>query len=373
MLRFPAWKVAVILGICVIGGLLSVPNLFSRDQLQRLPDWLPHEQINLGLDLQGGSHLLLEVDLHAVVEERLNTLVDDIRGILRPARIGYRGLGVHGDAATLTLTDPADSARALELLKGLNPNPLSKEVELVAGDGGRIDVRPSAKTIRDLAGCRGPPVARDRAPADRRDRHPGAHHPAPGRRPDPGPGAGREGPGKHQAPARPDRQADLPSGRSGHALAAGAGRQPAARVRGAAEHRARRRQPGRGPQADRGQRREPDRRPADLPAEPARGELPLRFGRRPQVRRRDPRPRRRAAGDRARRQGDQLAAHPGADPGRQRGHLGQLHRSSRPTSSRSCCAPAPCRRRSRSSRSARSGPTSAPIRSARARSRASWP
>ncbi len=150
MLRFPAWKVAVILGICVIGGLLSVPNLFSRDQLQRLPDWLPHEQINLGLDLQGGSHLLLEVDLHAVVEERLNTLVDDIRGILRPARIGYRGLGVHGDAATLTLTDPADSARALELLKGLNPNPLSKEVELVAGDGGRIDVRPSAKTIRDL-------------------------------------------------------------------------------------------------------------------------------------------------------------------------------------------------------------------------------
>ncbi len=150
MLRFPAWKVAVILGICVLGVLLSLPNLFARDEMQRLPDWLPHEQINLGLDLQGGSHLLLEVDLHAVVEERLNTLVDDIRGILRPARIGYRGLGVQGDAATLTLTDPADSERALELLKGLNPNPLSKEVEVVAGEAGRIDVRPSAKTIRDL-------------------------------------------------------------------------------------------------------------------------------------------------------------------------------------------------------------------------------
>ncbi len=107
MLRFPTWKVALILGICALGLVLSLPNLFPRAELERLPGWLPHNQINLGLDLQGGSHLLLEVDLDAVVEERLDTLVDDIRGVLRPARIGYRGLGVHGDAVALTLTSPA--------------------------------------------------------------------------------------------------------------------------------------------------------------------------------------------------------------------------------------------------------------------------
>jgi protein-export membrane protein SecD len=150
MLRFTRWKVAVILGICALGLLLTLPNLFSRAELERVPDWLPHKQINLGLDLQGGSHLLLEIDLHAMLEERLNTLVDDVRGVLRPARIGYRGLGIRGDAVTMVLTDPSQSEQAVGLLKGLNPNPLSKEVEVVAGDNGRIDVRLTDSTIRNL-------------------------------------------------------------------------------------------------------------------------------------------------------------------------------------------------------------------------------
>jgi preprotein translocase subunit SecD len=150
MLRFPPWKVALILGICAVGLVLSLPNLFSREQMQQLPDWLPHEQINLGLDLQGGSHLLLEVDLRAVTEERLETLLDDIRSILRPARIGYRGLGVRGDAATFTLTDAGAAGQAVDLLGELNPNPLAREVEIVEGDGGRIDVGLTESAIREL-------------------------------------------------------------------------------------------------------------------------------------------------------------------------------------------------------------------------------
>jgi preprotein translocase subunit SecD len=150
MLRFPSWKIALILGVCLVGLVLSLPNLFPREQMQRLPDWLPHEQINLGLDLQGGSHLLLEVDIRAVVEERLETLVDDIRSILRPERIGYRGLGVRGDAATLTLTDPATTGQAVALLDDLNPNPLSREVEVVEGEAGRIDVRLAESAVREL-------------------------------------------------------------------------------------------------------------------------------------------------------------------------------------------------------------------------------
>jgi preprotein translocase subunit SecD len=150
MLRFPGWKIALILGVCLVGLVLSLPNLFPREQMQRLPDWLPHEQINLGLDLQGGSHLLLEVDIRAVVEERLETLVDDIRSILRPERIGYRGLGVRGDAATLTLTDPASAGQAVGLLDDLNPNPLAREIEVVEGEAGRIDVRLTESAVREL-------------------------------------------------------------------------------------------------------------------------------------------------------------------------------------------------------------------------------
>ena len=150
MLRFPSWKIALILGICLVGFVLSLPNLFPREQMQRLPDWLPHDQINLGLDLQGGSHLLLEVDIRAVVEERLETLVDDIRSILRPARIGYRGLGVRGDAATFTLTEPASAGEAVALLDDLNPNPLAREIEVVEGEGGRIEARLTESAVREL-------------------------------------------------------------------------------------------------------------------------------------------------------------------------------------------------------------------------------
>ena len=81
---------ALVLGICLLGLVYTLPNLFPREQMERMPRWLPHQQINLGLDLQGGSHLLLEVDLSAMVKERLDDLVDEVRSTLRPERIGYR-------------------------------------------------------------------------------------------------------------------------------------------------------------------------------------------------------------------------------------------------------------------------------------------
>src|SRR5918992_660426 len=119
MLRFQSWKVALILGVCLLGLIYSLPNLFPRSQMERLPDWIPHEQINLGLDLQGGSHLLLEVDTGAVAQERLESLVDEVRTVLRSERIGYRGLGVRGEAITLTLTEPSAADQAVATLRGL--------------------------------------------------------------------------------------------------------------------------------------------------------------------------------------------------------------------------------------------------------------
>jgi preprotein translocase subunit SecD len=150
MLRFPTWKVVLILGICLVGMLLSLPNLFPREQMERLPDWIPHQQINLGLDLQGGSHLLLEVDVGAVVQERLNGMVDDVRSKLREARIGYRGLGVRGDAVVLTLTDPASADQAVALLDDLNPSTLDRELEVVQQEGGRIEVHLTESAVREM-------------------------------------------------------------------------------------------------------------------------------------------------------------------------------------------------------------------------------
>src|SRR5271166_6113318 len=65
MLYFPTWKVTLVLVICALGAFFAVPNLFSPAALWQLPDWLPKRQVNLGLDLRGGSYVLYRVDMGA--------------------------------------------------------------------------------------------------------------------------------------------------------------------------------------------------------------------------------------------------------------------------------------------------------------------
>src|SRR5881275_1201841 len=112
MLYFANWKVLLICGICLLGVLLSLPNLFTPAQLAYLPSSL-RKQVALGLDLRGGSYLLLQVDIAAAQRERLNTTIDSVRNTLRDAHIGYTGLNVEGDAITFTIreTDRVEDAR----------------------------------------------------------------------------------------------------------------------------------------------------------------------------------------------------------------------------------------------------------------------
>src|SRR5205809_139337 len=112
MLYFANWKVLLICGICLLGVLLSLPNLFTPAQLAYLPSSM-RKQVALGLDLRGGSYLLLEVDIAAAQRERLNTTIDSVRNTLRDAHIGYTGLNVEGDAITFTIreTDRVEDAK----------------------------------------------------------------------------------------------------------------------------------------------------------------------------------------------------------------------------------------------------------------------
>jgi preprotein translocase subunit SecD len=119
MLNFPLWKVLVVVGICLLGTLLAVPNFLGRATLDATPGWLPHNQLTLGLDLQGGSHLLMEVDLDAVIKERLDAVVDGIRSGFREADIGYTDLGIVGDSVQVRLRNPADLERARPVLEDL--------------------------------------------------------------------------------------------------------------------------------------------------------------------------------------------------------------------------------------------------------------
>lgn len=120
MLNFAKWKIILVLGVCAIGLLFVFPNFFSQETAEDFPGFLPSKQINLGLDLQGGSHLLLEVDIGFVIRERLESVADEARRALRQERIGYTG-GVRNDGRRVTIQlrsrDQLEAAR--RILEGL--------------------------------------------------------------------------------------------------------------------------------------------------------------------------------------------------------------------------------------------------------------
>src|SRR3954469_4593638 len=121
MLYFANWKVILICAVCAAGVVLSIPNLFTEQQLAGLPSWVPRNQVALGLDLRGGSYLLLEVDVAAAERERLNSIVEGVRNALREGKIGYTGLNVEGDAIVFTIRDGDRREDARQALGKLAP------------------------------------------------------------------------------------------------------------------------------------------------------------------------------------------------------------------------------------------------------------
>ncbi|MCX5493606.1 protein translocase subunit SecD [Kaistia dalseonensis] len=128
MLHFTRWKMIAILGTVLVGILLALPNLFSKETVDSWPSWVPKRQMVLGLDLQGGAYLLYEVDKQDYVQKRLRTLVGEIRkAMLEEPRIGYSGLGVQGQGVQLRIRD---LTQLDEVRKRLDPlrNPLTNSV-----------------------------------------------------------------------------------------------------------------------------------------------------------------------------------------------------------------------------------------------------
>jgi protein-export membrane protein SecD len=139
MLYFKRWQVIGILAVVVLGFLAVLPNFLSRDELARWPSFLPKSQMVLGLDLQGGSYLLYQVDRTDYIQKRLKDLTADIRkSLLDSPRIGYTGLGVQGDSVQLRIRDLSQLADARTRLDKLR-NPLDASV-LSAGSVYEFDL-----------------------------------------------------------------------------------------------------------------------------------------------------------------------------------------------------------------------------------------
>ena len=97
MLYFTRWKALAIILTALVVCLFAVPNFFPEAKVKTWPVWA-QRHIVLGLDLQGGSYLLLEVDSNYVKKEKLDQVRDEVRRVLRDAKIGYTGLAVRGEA-----------------------------------------------------------------------------------------------------------------------------------------------------------------------------------------------------------------------------------------------------------------------------------
>ena len=118
MLYFSRWKAIAVLSIAVVICLFAVPNFFPSQVVARWPEWA-QRHIVLGLDLQGGSHILLEVDVNDVRQQRLDQIRDDVRRVLRDAKIGYTDLAIRGTTVQVRIREGSDFQLALSKLREL--------------------------------------------------------------------------------------------------------------------------------------------------------------------------------------------------------------------------------------------------------------
>lgn len=127
MLHFPRWKIILTFLVCLAGILVALPNFLSTELREKLPSWLPSNTINLGLDLQGGSYLLLEVKVDEYLKEQVVTLEEDIRKILRQQRIGYQNLRHNATNVSFSLRDATVASRVEDLIREANRDVLLDE------------------------------------------------------------------------------------------------------------------------------------------------------------------------------------------------------------------------------------------------------
>ena len=143
MVYFAKWKMVLVGIICLLGLSFAAPNFIPLNQAEALPGWRPRQHISLGLDLQGGSHLLLEVDSKTVIREYLDSMVDAARIELRRDKIRYQGLGISGNGIQVTIKDEEKVDEARKLLRALERDAVLDE------DDGRIVMTLNERMIRD--------------------------------------------------------------------------------------------------------------------------------------------------------------------------------------------------------------------------------
>ena len=150
MLGFPTWKVWAIVATLVLGIIFALPNFIPAATLRQFPAGVPTGTLNLGLDLRGGSYIMLEAAVEDVRKQKLDGLEEIARSELADASGGgvkFRDLGLTGNAVALTVIDPTQLDRAVETLRKVT-RPVGnlsgqRDVEVAVVDGNRVTLTPT--------------------------------------------------------------------------------------------------------------------------------------------------------------------------------------------------------------------------------------
>lgn len=146
MLHFSRWKISFIIAVILLGIFYAAPNLLPKENGEPLYG----QTVNLGLDLRGGSYLLLELDFNAYLKEQLDDIRQQVRAAFRgekvnDSRIGYKGgILIVGDQVKLKLTDPAQEDGVVDLIRAI-----SDDVDVVA-DKGELQIGFTENAIRRM-------------------------------------------------------------------------------------------------------------------------------------------------------------------------------------------------------------------------------
>lgn len=124
MIVFSKFKVFSVIGVCLFCFAVVLSSFLPEKTRSALPS-LFQKNVNLGLDLRGGSHLQLEVDINSVTKEHLNTILSETRRILRKNQIKYKNLCIKAEVKPVCLSvhliDPNDYNSVSKLLKKIEP------------------------------------------------------------------------------------------------------------------------------------------------------------------------------------------------------------------------------------------------------------
>ena len=147
MLDFPRWRVVMLQALILLSILAAVPSFLPKTWLDRIPDGVPKQTISLGLDLAGGSHILLEADIAQLQRDRLESLEDSVRTAMRRAepRISIDSVTRTGGKLSFVVPDSAQIDAAREALLPITANSTGgRDWTIEVVDGNRITLSPAS-------------------------------------------------------------------------------------------------------------------------------------------------------------------------------------------------------------------------------------